>query len=387
MAPGTAELARSSSAVGAGTLGLAAAERLSAELIRALRGRRSAAELSRRLGYGSNIVRRWEAGECFPTASAFLTAHARLRPQALGALPQFLRRTPDWLDAREPFCAPQIAAFLRDLRGKTPILVLAERTGLNRYSIGRWLKGTAQPKLPELLCLVEASTLRVLDFVATLTDPSRIAALTEPWKKLSHARQVAYEVPWSHAVLRGLELQEYRRAPAARGNALLAARLGIAVAEVERGLTALAQGGQIRRHRGKWQVERVLAVDTSADPLRSRALKHAWIEVAAERMGAGVPGSYGYSVFAVSRQDLRRLGELHLQYVRAMQSLIAQSTPAECVGLYCAQLIDLGVRPDAGAAAGTATPTAAALATAARSDGVEGHDVDVRDAGHLTQLG
>ena len=30
-------------------------------------------------------------------------------------------------------------------------------------------------------------------------------------------------------------------------------------------------------------------------------------------------------------------------YVRAMQTLIAESTAGECVGLYCAQLMDLSV--------------------------------------------
>lgn len=49
----------------------------------------------------------------------------------------------------------------------------------------------------------------------------------------------------------------------------------------------------------------------------------------------------GYSLFAISKRDLRRLRELHLEYVRAMQNVIAESTPGECVGLYNAQLMDL----------------------------------------------
>lgn len=34
------------------------------------------------------------------------------------------------------------------------------------------------------------------------------------------------------------------------------------------------------------------------------------------------------------------LEDLHMQYVRATQEVIASSTPSECVGLYCAQLLD-----------------------------------------------
>jgi hypothetical protein len=46
-------------------------------------------------------------------------------------------------------------------------------------------------------------------------------------------------------------------------------------------------------------------------------------------------------LFAISRNDLARLHQLHLAYVRAMQEVIASSGPSECVGLYCAQLLDL----------------------------------------------
>lgn len=38
----------------------------------------------------------------------------------------------------------------------------------------------------------------------------------------------------------------------------------------------------------------------------------------------------------------RQADQLQLQFVRAMQELIASSEPSECVGLYCAQLLDLG---------------------------------------------
>ena len=39
-----------------------AIEAIAADLVRALRGGRTQAELSRRLGYRSNIVHRWESG-------------------------------------------------------------------------------------------------------------------------------------------------------------------------------------------------------------------------------------------------------------------------------------------------------------------------------------
>jgi hypothetical protein len=64
-------------------------------------------------------------------------------------------------------------------------------------------------------------------------------------------------------------------------------------------------------------------------------------------MQAGAPGHYGYTLFAASRADLQRLRELHLEYARAMQYVIAASQPGECVGLFCAQLLDLAASENA----------------------------------------
>jgi hypothetical protein len=317
------------------------AENMAKELIRAARGRRSQLEFSRRLGYRSNIVRRWEAGECWPTASDFLGAYTRLRPALPQVYAKFFQRAPDWFEPGQPFAPTVIAAFMQQLKGKTPIGVLAQRTGHHRYGIGRWLRGTAQPKLPELLSFIEAASRRSLDFVSLLVDPKDLPTFGGEWKRLQRARHAAYESPWSHAVLRALELEPYAKVPASKTVAWLAERLSAPEQAIEAGLQALAASGQIQNHRGKWLVDRVQAIDTGADAARARELKATWTRVAAERLAAGAPGNFGYSLFAISRRDLVRLRDLHLEYVRAMQNLIAESRTSECVGLYCAQLLDL----------------------------------------------
>ena len=317
---------------------LAFAERVSRELVRALRGRRSRLELSRRLGYRSNIVRRWEAGECFPNAADFLQACARLRPRVALLFGDFFQRVPDWWEAGKGFSPEAIAAFLRDLRGKTPVGSVADRTGFNRFSVGRWLTGKAQPRLPEFLCLVEACSRRMVDLIAGIVDPTELPSVQDDWQRLRAAREAAYEVPWSHAVLRALELdcRASERTPS-----WISERLGIGVSQVLQGIAVLERTGQIRKAGRAWRVDHVLSVDTSGEPERARQVKVAWAEVALDRLRAGHRGSYGYSLFAVSRRDLRRLRDLHLEYVRAMQSVIAESSPGECVGLYSAQLLDL----------------------------------------------
>jgi transcriptional regulator with XRE-family HTH domain len=319
-------------------------ERIATELVRAVRADRSQAALSRAFGYRSNIVSRWEAGTAFPAAARFLSLLAEHNPERPSYVAAFFGRMPPVFAGVEPTSRAGVAAFLRELRGKTPILSIARDAGVNRYSVSRWLSGDAEPRLPELLLLVEVMSGRLLDFLSCLADPRRMNSVTRAWDRLELTRSLAYEMPWSHAVLRALELDD---AGHQHQKAWLSERLGITVPEVTRALGALVRTGQVKKHGARYELERVVSVDTSRDRQRRHGLKIAWTKTALARMEANAPGDYGYSVFSISRADLRRLRELHLEYVRAMQYVIGASEPGECVGLFCAQLLDLASKQNA----------------------------------------
>jgi len=313
---------------------------LASELVRALRGRRSCAQISRAAGYRSNMVQRWEARRCWPTAAAFASLHARLHPRQLSWIARFFRGEPAWLSGLDPGSPEAVAELLRQLKGKTPVVRIAELAGKNRYSVARWFDGRAQPKLPELLLLVDVTARRLPDLVASFVDPELVPMLREQWSRLTLARDAAYDRPWSHAVLRALELQGSAR-KASEQPRWIAQRLGIAIEEVRAALSLLEATGQVRRTKKGLAPLPAMVVDTSHDPKRAHALKSAWTATALERMRGGAQGSFGYSLFSVSRADLAQLRALHLEYVREMQRVIAASTPNEVVGLYCSQLLPL----------------------------------------------
>jgi transcriptional regulator with XRE-family HTH domain len=321
-------------------------ERIAVELVRAVRGPRSRARLSQRLGYRSNVVQRWESRRSFPTAARFLALRQKLDPERPSCFEAFFRRRPAWLEPAQPIDAEVVAAFLREVRGKIPLSVLATGARVSRHRIGRWLSGNAEPKLPEFLCLVDVATRRLPDFLATLTDPARLPSIARAWKQLCLAREAAYSQPWSHAVLRALELREL---PTGRARQIewIGERLGIGTAQVSAALGVLEQTDQVGRNRGGYSPREALVVNTAPDPERARELKSTWTRVALDRLDHAAPGNFGYALFAVSKQDMIKLRDLHLDYLRAMQQLIAASEPNECVGLYCAQLLDLGLRDNA----------------------------------------
>jgi hypothetical protein len=324
-------------------------EAIAADWLRAARGKRSQRGFSKRLGYGSNIAYRWETGVCSPTASQAFALIKRGGEAGARALRAFFSTSPQPAELQGVDLATRegVALLLRGLRGRTSIVELARRSGHSRFAIARWLHGSAQPRLPELLSLIEATTFRLLDFLACFTNIDALPSVAGEYRSHEAARQTAYDVPWSHAVLRALELVDYEALPRHR-RGWLAKRLGISLHEEQRCLAALSAARQIHLRDRRWVVDRTQAVDTRAEPARARVLKAEWLRVALSRLEAGVSGSFGYNIMSVSCADLDKLRELHAAYFRSMQALVADSTPGERVVLFNTQLFAID-DPAAGA--------------------------------------
>ena len=315
-------------------------ERIAADWLRALRGRRSQVAFSRRFGYRSNIAYRWESARCFPSASGTLQMLAALGCDVGARLASFYRSTPAWLSEIDPCSVRGVARLLQDLRGDATLVELARRTGHSRFALNRWLRAKADPTLPEFLTLIEYTSRRLLDFVAAFTDPEGLPSARAAWRLLQGARQAAYDEPWSHAVLRALELDEYRALPAHEPG-WIARRLGISDALEQSSLDILLRSGQAQPSGGRYEPTQIQSVDTRADPERARALRASWAAVGVERLRAGAPGLLSYNLGMVSRSDLERIERLQRAHYKKIVNLIAESAPGECVVLYSAQLLEL----------------------------------------------
>jgi transcriptional regulator with XRE-family HTH domain len=303
-----------------------------------LRGQRSQVQWSRRLGYKSNVAYAWESGRRWPTAAETLRAAARTGIDVHAALTRFYGSPPAWLPA-EPTTREAAAALLDDLRGRAPVAELARRAGVSRYSLTRWLSGQTQPRLPDFLRVIEGASLRLVDFVACFVDPEKIEPLAEAWRHLVARRRGAAELPWTQAILRALELDDYRASPA-HERGWVAARLGIEPEVEDSALAFLADTGQVRFTGTHYRPEG-LVVDTRLAPEVGRRLKQHWTEVAAARIRDGAPGQYSYNVFAVSHEDFERIRELHLAYFRALRAVVAGTDRAEVVAVVNVQLVPL----------------------------------------------
>lgn len=315
-------------------------------LVRALRGPRlSQQQLSRRLGYGSNVVYLWERGRRYPTASAFFALAQARRVAVLSGLREFLgssslrgtSRGGARLDSK------LVASLLAHCAAGRSASELAKLSGVDRNTIARWLCGDSEPRLPDLLRFIGVTTLRLLDFIAVFTDPAQLDATRQAYAELTAQRELAYASPWSHALLRALELDAY---PSAAGNrsAWLAARLGVSLEQVSRDLQALERAGQIQREQGVYRPSQVLSVDTRSDFDHNLRLKAFWAGVAAERLARHHKRSsnlFSYNLFAVSELDLQRVRRLHVEYYERVRQLVAGARGADRVVLLNLQLLAL----------------------------------------------
>lgn len=304
------------------------------ELVRAVRGERSQVALSRRLGYRGNPVTDWEAGRSHPDTVEVLEA-ARLAKLPVKAAFERFHPAPA---PRLELGAAGLAQWLDAVRGSTTLTVLAARLGCSRYAVRRWFSAEAQIKLPAFLRLLDVMTDRVQDWVGELVNIESVPTLKERFARVQLAKQLAFELPWSEAILRVLETVRYQEHPSA-GSSLIAAWLGVDADHVEQVLSKLVAAGVIRGAGDGYQVVGTLSVDTRVNPDGLRRLRQHWLGALLERSRAPHAEDWSaYNVMSVSAADLAFIRERLQSVYREIRSRVAASEPAEEVALVMLQL-------------------------------------------------
>jgi transcriptional regulator with XRE-family HTH domain len=316
---------------------------VSRELMRYLRGSRSQPAFSKLLGFGSNVVYTWESGRRFPEVSVFLRAAELAQLPVQARLAEFLPDATGPLETGRIASPRAVQRISRLLVGQAPKRELARRVGIDRTTLARWLGGKTEPRLPEFLRLVEVATQRLLEFIELFADPEQLPSTRSAYRDLQAQKKLAYDLPWSHAILRALELDPYH-ALKQHVPGFLANQIGIDLEQEQRYLAELASAGQIRWDSTHWRLHRVLTVDTRLDPEQNRQLKAHWAKVGLERLKAGgapPDALFSFNLFAISEHSFQKIRELHLDYYDRVRSIVDESTSADRVALLNLQLVPL----------------------------------------------
>jgi len=301
-------------------------ETAASELLRAMRGRRSQQALARRLGYRGNPVTDWEHGRHFPTARDALRIAEACRLPVREAFTEFHALAP-------PECTSegwQLAPWLKALQGGITQQELAARCACSRFAVRRWLNGEAQPKLPEFLRLLDAMTGRCFDWVALLVPIEGVPSLLPRHQQAQAAKRLAFEHPWTEALLRLLETDRHVRGELnAQG---LADALGLPLQELQQLLDQLEAAGVIAPASGYYHVVGTLSVDTRSAPEGLRKLQAHWERATVARLEDGRASSadwYAYNQISISSKDLDAVQERLKQAYADIRAIVTNSEPTQ----------------------------------------------------------
>ncbi|MCB9673454.1 MAG: DUF4423 domain-containing protein [Alphaproteobacteria bacterium] len=305
---------------------------IAGQFLRAVRGPRSQVAFSRRLGYRTNVASDWENGRRAPRSSEVFRVLERVGVDVAAGVARFHEPSAHAL-------AAGTAAWLRALQGSTSTSALAERTGFSRHQVGRWLRGDADPRLPELLALIDALTGRMPDWIAAFVDVARVPAVAARADAQRRAGRLLFEQPWSPAIL------TFVATAGARGVSpgAVAAALGCPTDELGSTVDALVEAGLVRRHGDALVLVAPLTSTARGSEADRRTLRAHWTRVALARTAAPGPGDLtGFNVFAVSAADMERIRERYRSFYREIRSLVADSEPPEVAALLLVHLVDWG---------------------------------------------
>lgn len=317
------------------------------QVVRAMRGRRSQATVNRRLAYRTNVISTWEQGRREPTLVDVLRLAKTVRIDVAERLEAFFSdRNLSWARDRKAGIEAFAHAVFQELAKEHAAADLASAIGARRATVARWLKGDSSPKFSQLLRIANACSYRLCDFVEIFAEPRQVPEIAPLYETLQRQRQVAYDMPWSHAVLRAMELTGYRKS-AGHGEAFLVETLGTTEAVVRESIAALAAASALRRDGERWVPAEVLAVDTQKDAAGNLRLKEHWAHLALERMTAGSRprNLFSYNLFAISEQGLARIEALHRAYFEQVRDVVEACTEPTRVAVINVQLFDLAVDP------------------------------------------
>ena len=313
-------------------------EKLTAELVAALRGRRSARQLSERLGYRSNVVWEWETGRRKPTATDAMRLAVRCGVDVKASWIGFDGSLRAALEPLDPGSPEHVSTAMRLLAGEMPVATLAREMQCSRFTVSRWMTGRTMPRCDELLAWIHVTTGRLYDFLQGFVPPSELPSAAGPWSQLEVERSFFVDHPEWGALLPLLETRAYAALPRHRSG-WIAARLGWTRDEERAALDLCERAGLVVFEGDRYRPTGQVRVDVRRDRAAVKKLQRHWSAEAARRAGTSDEDVCTCYVFPMSERDLTELRERLSRFSEELNERIARTREPERVAMVAVQLV------------------------------------------------
>lgn len=290
---------------------------MATEIVKSLRGAQTQMALSRQLGYKFNQVHRWETGITFPSWSDYVRTakECQVEPTAQ------LRASLGYQGEAEDF-----RSLLLYLASNRNMSTIARLSRISRFSLGRWLHASSEPKFRDVLQLIAKLTPHIHETAQALAG-GRQLTVTNLLTQFPKTEGIEAK-PWLGALLVALDNPVYKGL-AKHDSKVLAGFIRIDARDIKEGLADLKNASLIAKVNGKWEVTN----QKQQDELSNGAIvDFYWIERVSgfyRRQSSASGGAQNAMIFNCSLESLIKIRQLFLQFCKEADAVVESDQSTE----------------------------------------------------------
>lgn len=311
---------------------------LQENVLKTLKGKRSSAQMSQRLGFKTNQFYRWESNHSTMTWKDFILVCRRQNLDLNNALKMGLHYSGKPSDESE---------LIKHFFGRTTLSQISIRLNVSISTVSRWKQKKLDLPLEQFLRMAGLSEYSLLNFLKFLLP--NFSFIREIEFKTSNERNLMTEHPYLAAVIRCFELVRYQNLKTHQSG-FISEILGISLKEEVKAIELLEQSNMIlKKPDGKYKaVSKQL--NTEVDFNGWKKLREHWNQEAnVYLLGLQSPSSnsiWGYKVFSVNPDAITALKNCYLRFYQEMDQIghdfsIQNNGGSDRVMLLNVQLLDL----------------------------------------------
>jgi DNA-binding transcriptional regulator YiaG/DNA-binding transcriptional ArsR family regulator len=322
-------------------------EKISSEIIKAIRGDSTVSQFSKHLGFEFNQVAKWESGE----KRILWTDLVNIAKICKLPLRESLQNA-----SFSGADLPEVNAgiLLHELKGEISTPEFARRLGYSRLKLHRWLSGEIAIPLADFLRILNLVRGNALFFIEGLVGANRVPTALEDFSSQRAYNQLLREKPWTAFMLR---LLKHKDCPGPQGIvSFLAAKLGVTEETVESTLKLLLDIGMVSRNKeGRYKLEvRRMVADRETNSIYTSYWFNTGAEfyntLARKYKGTTADNRLGSIVFSVDDDSWLKIQTLYQTFFENLVAIInsdeGEQTKFKAINLQIFDLEQAGTTVD-----------------------------------------